>query len=137
MSARLVGSWELLTYEAINPDGTIDRPYGQAIGRLNYDDRGNMAGQVMRPDRAPTARGEGMAERVRDAYAGYIAYFGTYEVSPEGGVVMHHVEGALNPAWVDGQQVRQMSFDGDTLVLQAEVPRPDGIVRHVLRWRRR
>lgn len=134
---RLSGSWELLTYEAIHPDGSIDRPYGNAVGRLTYDDRGNMSGQVMRPDRAPTARGSGMAERVRDAYAGYVAYFGTYEVSPGGDVVIHHVVGALNPSWVGGTQVRRMSFDGDVLVLEADVPRSNGTVRHVLRWKRR
>lgn len=136
-SARLLGSWELVTYEAVNPDGSIERPYGKAIGRLTYDDRGNMSGQVMRPDRAPTARGDGLAERVRDAYAGYVAYFGTYEVSPRGDVVVHYVEGALNPSWVGGRQVRRLAFDGDLLVLEADVPRGEGIVRHVLRWKKR
>ena len=134
---RLVGSWELIDYETQDPAGRRAHPYGAAVGRLTYDDRGNMSGQVMRPDRARVELALGNAQSVRAAYFGYIAYFGTYEVAPDGGSVIHHVEGALNPDWVGGQQVRTLRFDGDRLVLRAEVRKNSEIVAHVLTWERR
>ena len=60
---------------------------------------------------------------MRSAYAGYIAYFGTYEVNEAGDTVVHHVHGALNPGWVGGDQVRRMRFDGELLVLSTDVPK--------------
>jgi hypothetical protein len=135
-AARLVGTWRLVLYETVDEDGRRGRPYGDAVGRLTYDTGGNMTGQVMRPNRAPVSVGEGSAQQVRAAYAGYIAYFGTYEVAGDGQSVVHRVEGSLNPAWVGGNQVRTMRVDGDRLVLHASVEKAGGIVRHELTWER-
>jgi hypothetical protein len=95
-----------------------------------------MSGQVMRPDRARVELGEGNAQQVRAAYIGYIAYFGTYDVAPEGTRVVHHVQGSLNPAWVGGDQVRGLRFDGERLVLSAAVAKAGQTVTHVLTWER-
>jgi lipocalin-like protein len=135
-AARLVGSWELVSYDSVEPDGSVRQPFGEAVGRLNYDSGGNMSGQVMRPDRpSPDAR-EGAAQQIRAAYTGYIAYFGTYDVNAAGDTVTHRVLGALNPAWIGGSQVRRMRFDGDLLILEADVVKTGGTARHVLTWRR-
>lgn len=132
----LVGSWRLVSYETRDPANRVGRPYGAAVGRLTYDDRGQMSGQVMRPDRARVEIGVGNAQSVRAAYIGYIAYFGSYEVSPDGTSVVHRVEGALNPEWVGGEQVRKLRFDGDRLVLSADVRKSGAIVTHTLTWER-
>lgn len=131
---RLVGTWNLISYETIAPDGTRAKPYGDAVGRLEYDDRGHMSGQVMRPGRPRVEVGDGAAQQVRAAYLGYIAYFGTYEIATDGNSVVHHVQGALNPAWVGGDQLRGMRFDGDRLVLHTDVLKGGVRVRHVLTW---
>ena len=136
VSERLVGSWRLLSYETLDPTGRRGQPYAAAVGRLTYDDRGNMTGQVMRPDRARVAIGIGNAQTVRAAYIGYIAYFGSYEVAPDGASVVHRVEGALNPDWVGGEQVRKLRFDGERLVLSADVSKAGEIVTHTLTWER-
>ena len=136
MTNRLVGHWILVSYDAVAPDGTRSLPFGHAVGRLSYDEHGHMSGQVMRPGRARVSVGEGGAQQVRAAYIGYIAYFGRYEVGPAGDTVTHFVDGALNPAWVGGEQVRQMRFDGDLLVLQADVQKGLHTIRHELTWRR-
>ena len=133
---RLIGSWRLVSYEARDAAGRTTRPYGDAVGRLSYDTRGNMAGQVMRPDRAPVQLGTGAAQQLRAAYMGYIAYYGTYEVASDGRTVTHHVEGALNPAWVGGNQVRRLRFDGERLVLSTDVKKNDEVVTHQLTWER-
>ena len=136
MKERLIGSWRLVSYETTEKEGRRGKPYGEAVGRLSYDEHGNMAGQVMRPDRARVELGDGNAQQVRAAYLGYIAYFGTYEVAADGTSVVHHVHGALNPAWVGGDQVRRMRFDGPRLVLSADVRKNGTIVTHMLTWER-
>ena len=133
---RLIGSWRLVSYETDEGGGRNTRPYGTAIGRLSYDDRGNMTGQVMRPARAAVQLGPGAAQQFRAAYMGYIAYFGSYEVAPDGRSITHHVEGALNPEWVGGDQVRALRFDDDRLVLSADVRKNDATVTHTLTWER-
>jgi hypothetical protein len=133
---QLLGTWELVSYESTEPDGRERLPFGRAIGRITYDAAGNMTGQVMRPDRPPVNTREGAVEKIRAAYTGFIAYFGTYEIGEQGDSVVHHVAGALNPSWVGGDQVRRMRFDGEHLILEADVARPEGTARHVLTWRR-
>lgn len=133
---RLVGSWRLVSYETDEAGGRRGRPYGDAVGRLTYDDRGNMTGQVMRPNRARVEIGDGSAQQVRAAYIGYIAYFGTYEVADDGRSVVHHVDGALNPDWVGGTQRRALRFDGERLILSADVKKHAAIVTHSLTWER-
>lgn len=134
VQSRLVGTWRLVSYETLEPGGRRSKPYGDAVGRLEYDDHGNMAGQVMRPGRARVEIGDGAAQQVRAAYVGYVAYFGTYALVPDATRIVHHVEGALNPSWVGGQQVRALRFDGDRLVLSAEVLKGGQAVLHVLTW---
>ena len=136
MKERLIGTWRLVSYETDEDGGRRGKPYGDAVGRLDYDAQGNMSGQVMRPGRARVELGEGGAQQVRAAYLGYIAYFGTYEVAADGQSVVHHVQGALNPAWVGGTQVRKMRFDQDRLVLSADVQKGGAVVTHTLTWER-
>ena len=119
VSTRLIGAWRLVSYETLDNKGRRGNPYAAAVGRLTYDEHGNMSGQVMRPDRARVEVGKGNAQTVRAAYIGYIAYFGSYEVAHDGASVAHRVEGALNPEWVGGTQVRKIRFDGDRLILSA------------------
>lgn len=136
VSDRLVGSWRLLSYETLDTAGRRGQPYAAAVGRLTYDDHGNMSGQVMRPGRARVEVGKGNAQPVRAAYIGYIAYFGSYEVAPDGASVVHRVEGALNPEWVAGEQRRALRFDGERLVLSADVRKGGETVTHTLTWER-
>lgn len=134
MRERLIGTWDLLSYESIEPDGALRRPFGDVAGRISYDAAGHMNGQVMRRDRAPVDVRDGGS--LRAAYTGYIAYFGTFDVNAAGDTVVHHVQGALNPGWVGGDQIRTLRFDGDRLILEAAVPKSDGTARHILTWRR-
>jgi hypothetical protein len=133
---RLIGSWRLVSYATLDEAGRRGEPYAAAVGRLTYDERGNMSGQVMRPNRARVEVGVGNAQSVRAAYIGYIAYFGSYEVAPDGGSVVHRVEGALNPEWVGGVQTRKLRFEGDRLVLSADVDKYGATVTHTLTWER-
>jgi hypothetical protein len=88
----------------------------------------------MRPGRLEVTPGQWTTQDVRSAYAGYIAYFGRYEVNEAQDTVVHHVQGALNPGWVGGHQVRRLRFNGELLVLSTDVPKGGAMVRHTLTW---
>ncbi|MGB7078435.1 MAG: lipocalin-like domain-containing protein [Xanthobacteraceae bacterium] len=67
-----------------------------------------------------------------------IAYTGRYRV--EDGKVITKVEAAWNEAWVGGEQVRAIRFDGDRLFIESPpMPHPnisDTTVRVIVVWER-
>jgi hypothetical protein len=67
-----------------------------------------------------------------------IAYTGRYRV--EGGQVITKVEAAWNEAWVGGEQVRNIRFEGDRLYIESPpLPHPninDKTVRVIVVWQR-
>jgi hypothetical protein len=117
----IVGSWRLVSQEERRDDGTVVAVWGaDPGGRLVYDAGGRMAVQLMNRQRKPFAapdRLAGTAEELRDAFAGFIAYYGSYSVDPAAGVVVHHVEGALFPNWIGTDLRRSFRLDGRRLQL--------------------
>jgi hypothetical protein len=119
--SEFVGAWRLVSYSASGTGGETVYPMGpNARGRLIYEGGGRMAVQIGDPDRSafttadPGAAADG---EVRAAFHGYLAYFGTYTVEPDRGVVVHHLEMCLNPNWIGVDQVRYFDLQGDRLTL--------------------
>jgi hypothetical protein len=56
-----------------------------------------------------------------------VAYFGRFEVDEEKKMLINHVEGALNPAWVGGVQIRYYEFDGDKIILRTDPIQRGGV----------
>jgi hypothetical protein len=77
------------------------------------------------------------AERAQ-ALRTMIAYTGRYRV--EGGKVITKVEAAWNEAWVGGEQVRFVRFEGDRLFIESPpMPHPNvggKVVRVIVIWER-
>jgi hypothetical protein len=46
-----------------------------------------------------------------------VAYYGTYDVDESTGTIVHHIEGAVDRAWIGQSVRRQYAFDGDLLTL--------------------
>jgi hypothetical protein len=67
-----------------------------------------------------------------------IAYTGRYRI--ENGKVITKVEAAWNEAWVGGEQVRAVRFDGDKLYIESPpMPHPNlnnKVVRVIVEWQR-
>jgi hypothetical protein len=67
-----------------------------------------------------------------------IAYTGRYRI--EDGKVITKVEAAWNEAWVGGEQVRSIRFDGDKLYIESPpMPHPNinnKVVRVIVEWQR-
>jgi hypothetical protein len=129
MSNELIGTWALVSTEWKRADGRHANPFGEgAVGVLMYDDAGYMAAQVMRADRpaVPDGHGNDIDAAMGVAFAGYIAYFGTYEVDVEASGVRHRVIASAFPAWVGGEHQRRFAIDGDRLTLTDDVTAADG-----------
>jgi hypothetical protein len=69
------------------------------VGLIMYDETEHMAVQFMRDPRPIFASGSDNATRdeIKNAYEGYYAYSGTYEVNGKEGIVTHHVQSSLRP----------------------------------------
>jgi hypothetical protein len=65
---------------------------------------------------------EATPEEADRAWRSYVGYWGTFTVDAEAGVVIHAVDGAWFPNWIGQRQVRQYSFSGNTLTLEADSP---------------
>jgi hypothetical protein len=117
----LVGAWRLVSNEEHRPDGSVVAVWGSSpAGSLIYQAGGRMAVQLMDPRRAKFASDDRLAgtpEEVRRAFAGYLAYFGTFSVDERARTVTHHVEGATFPNWIGTDQRRTYELSGDRLTL--------------------
>ena len=88
-----------------------------------------------------TAEGRSIPKTDEDraqALKSMIAYTGRYRV--ENGRVITKVEAAWNEAWVGGEQVRAVRFDGDKLFIESPpMPHPNinnKVVRVIVEWER-
>lgn len=126
---KLHGSWDLLSWRRIDPDGTVSYPYTeQASGRLFFDPAGTMAGFLMEPTWKDGHQG---ADK-----SGFLAYSAHYEL--HGSVLHHRVDFASNPRMIGVTLRRQVTLEGDDLTLEtlATEGREANEYRLVLEWRR-
>jgi hypothetical protein len=139
---RFVGAWRLLSCEARDSSERIQYPFGeQAAGQLFYDGAGNMGAQLMRANRPHFAAGDpalGTDAEVRNAFDGYVAYFGTYSVDESNSAVTHKVTGASFPNWIGVDLVRYYTFDDDGRLRLSTPPIAAGglLLHYVLLWER-
>ena len=120
-----VGTWKLISCNATRRNGQVLAIYGaEPVGRLFYDEAGNMSVHLMRVGRAKFKHADKFRasdEEMRAAYQGYEAYFSTYEIDDAQCVIRHRVDGGLFPNWTGSVQSRYYKFEGpDRLVLSTE-----------------
>lgn len=118
----VVGTWRLVKAAAHDASGReLPVPYGgHGMGRLTLSAEGRMASVVV--DARPTLP----PGTTRD----YSSYCGNYTF--DGTRLVTRVDAASDPGRLGSDQVRQVSFDGDLMVLRPP-PRPSGEHR-VLTW---
>jgi len=138
---EFIGTWNLVSFETRNSDGAVTYSFGEdAEGVLVYDASRNFAGQVSRNDRPHFGSSDirdGSIEEIRAAYAGYIAYFGKFEIDEAERYLIHRVQESLFPNWRGDSQKRYYELSDRRLVLQAPpTPFRGENVTGVLVWRR-
>ena len=99
----MIGTWRLREFRFTDADGNPGSHHdAPTVGRMEYTSDGHMATATRRPD------------------GSYFSYFGEFEL--QGDVVLHHIEFAAAPR-LDGTTTRRdVSFEGDRLVLTAAPP---------------
>jgi Lipocalin-like domain len=134
---RIVGTWKLVsvTYEDAQTKELTpvlgEHPRGYQIATPE----GRWLALVTADGRPVPKTDEDRAKALRSM----IAYSGRYRV--EDGKVITKVEVAWNEAWVGGEQVRFLRFEGDDLLHIESPPMPhpnvnDKVVRVIASWAR-
>lgn len=142
LEKRLVGAWELVSYEAVPVGGGDTRyPMGpDPTGLIVYSDSGHMSVNFQTADRMPYVmedpQGGTDAERAAAA-KGFVGYSGTYNVTDEG-IVEHHVNVSLMPNFIGSVLTRWINLHNDLLALSLVEPlkTAEGDLDAVLTWRR-
>ncbi|MGD9798964.1 MAG: lipocalin-like domain-containing protein [Parvularculaceae bacterium] len=144
LSENIIGTWHLQSREDRTTDGRIIREVSlgsDPYGLLFYDRGGNFAAQFMKKDRSdsaqtPTNISTSGANNTK-AIGGYDAYFGTYTVDDELGSVTQHLVAALSAENVGQTVTRQVTVDGDVLVVSLNTTLETGErVTRTLKWQR-
>jgi hypothetical protein len=117
----VAGTWRLVSNDEHRTDGTVNSVWGShPAGRLVYDAGGRMSMQLMDPRRARFVSADrlaGTSDEKRQAFEGYLAYFGTYTVDAAARTITHHVEGSLFPNLIGTDQRRSFVISGNRLTL--------------------
>jgi Lipocalin-like domain len=99
-----------------------------------------MSVEIMAAHRAPYHEPDafgGTPEERSEAISTYLSYSGPFEVLPEQGTVIHHIEVCSYPNWICNAQVRFAKFDGDLLMLSTKPMTFQGVERTAeLVWER-
>jgi hypothetical protein len=121
---KLLGSWQLITWEERDASGNVDHPLGgEAVGQISYTSDGRMSAQLMRPLANRFASEDwrkATHEEKSDAWGNYFGYFGTYSIDLKNKAVVHHIEGSWFPNLVGTDQIRHFQFEDDRLILNAD-----------------
>ena len=147
---NLLGVWELVSAQDHRPNGDVLDLFGtKPSGTLIYTPDGRMAVQIIRDPRPTYVAGSiwssdgrdllpsASANEIRDAYTGYYAYSGMWEIDERAHTVTHHVRASLRSGEVGMDYVRPYELAGEQLLLRYAVSADDGERRtRVMVWRR-
>ncbi len=122
LADQILGRWRLVSIEnRDDPSRDWELRYGSSpVGDIAYGADGRMSVQIAKMPRPKFASGQDTSptpEEAREAYLGYVAYFGTYTVDETARVVTHHVESSLRPGYAGTDQRRPAALEGDRLTL--------------------
>ena len=134
IAQRLVGAWELVSYEIIAADGA-KRPGAYDRGQISYDASGRMSAHLMHSSNKAEATPPTDDLRAQ-AFRRYLGYYGPFVVDEGKGFVTHIVEGSSNPSWVGSRQVRYYALSADNAQLTLMLKAADGRVTQSLVWKR-
>lgn len=145
---QLIGTWRLVSRQSRRPNGELEPDPGLSavpLGILIYDQSGHVAAQLSRRDRTVDTIGEECQTAARtkgtpdnsQTILGYDAYFGTYRIDEQAGIVTHHLEAALFPGDIGKDIDRHFTISGDKLTISFNTTTRDGVkVTRTVIWER-
>jgi len=118
-----IGTWRLASLYGKSANEQVTYPYGEnPAGMIIYTAEGTMSATLMQSGRVNFASGDAYnatPEELKAAFQSFDAYCGTYELFPEDGKVIHHVEASRLPNWTGSEQVRFYELQGDKLTIRS------------------
>lgn len=127
----LVGTWRLVSASAsIGNDKRDETPFGPSpSGLLIYTREGTMSASISYGNRKALSadRVAASIEERAEAFATFFAYAGRYSIN--GGSVIHHVEVASVPNWVNTDLARVIVRQGNRMTLRTPPLAVDGKMR--------
>ena len=119
LKEQLVGTWSLVSFDAVNADGTRKPALGgNAIGLMMIDSHSNYTvvfTDPNRPEKWGKSREDTTPEDYKAAAMGLTAQFGTVVVDETASTLSTKVVGALNPRRASGAVTKKISIIGDEL----------------------
>ena len=137
---KLVGTWKLVSAVSKTEQGKVNNTaYGEhPKGFSTYTSEGRMSVVLTEDGRKPLSvndRVAAPAEERAQAFSTLNAYAGTYTLS--GDRVVHHVEVASIPNWVNTDQVRTVKFNGNRVTFVTPPISRSGVTKiFELTWER-
>jgi len=121
---KLIGAWRLIEIRERDSETGAEKPAtpASAGGQLIYTANGRLSLQIARV---------GWEKVLPGGAAGFASYFGTWEVVPAEGYVVHHQDGNLNPNQVGQAAKRYYSFDAQGHLSLATPPARNAEGRNV------
>lgn len=127
IASELVGTWRLFEFwDRDSATAPKSYPYGeQPTGYFVYDPTGHVAIHIQKGPMPPVGRpGRGenwfrsaSLEELRTTVGSFRAYFGTYSVDRDRGIVIHQVEGDSRALYTGTPQRRHFRLVGDSLII--------------------
>ncbi|MGE5270026.1 MAG: lipocalin-like domain-containing protein [Thiohalocapsa sp.] len=121
----IIGTWRLVAATATDAQGKeLPAPYGgNGMGRVCFTAEGRMMAVTC----------DGRRDLPADARREYSSYCGNYTF--DGTRLVTRVDAASDPARIGGEQVREVSFGGDRMILKPPPrPTPDGMQHRQIVW---
>jgi len=135
---QLVGTWTLVSWEQMNPDGSKLQRFGANPKGINvFDATGRVFVMYARPDLPKIASGNPSTPTPEEAKAivgGAIGYFGTYTVNEADKSIVFRLEASSFPNLLLADQKRTVaSLTADELKYGNPVPITGGRIDYVFR----
>jgi len=135
---QLVGTWTLVSWEQMNPDGSKLQRFGANPKGINvFDANGRVFVMYARPDLPKIASGNPSTPTPEEAKAivgGAIGYFGNYTVNETDKSIVFRLEASSFPNLLLADQKRTVvSLTADELKYGNPVPISGGQINYVFR----
>ncbi|HKB89424.1 MAG TPA: lipocalin-like domain-containing protein [Opitutaceae bacterium] len=111
---KFIGTWKLISTSEKNVATGKITPRAPSSGQLIYTPNGRLSVQIMKLDRPKVASGAfttATPEEMKGALDGFSSYFGTWELVPSEGCMIHVQDGNLLPNGIGQRAKRYYSFD--------------------------
>lgn len=129
MNQKLIGTWQLVTFEMEDLEGSR-MPWGKDThGQLIYTSTGHMSVSINKT-LEPSGNGE-----AQDIYDSTLFYSGTYSIKD--GFIRHQVAQASNPSRIGKEMLRHIRFFCDSSGEYIELSSPrESFGRGIVTWKR-